>query len=92
MWSQFRVLDVTDLTASAWEEDSKINTATLDTSAMQGADNQKADVPGEMTAPTFSYKSDHESPTRISSPLASRHSDSAHSALRYRLHSSQATP
>ena len=52
---QFRVLDVSDSTASAWENDDKVNTATLDTNAIEGADNDNVDVPGEMTAPTFSY-------------------------------------
>jgi TRAP transporter TAXI family solute receptor len=52
---QFRILDVSNSTASAWEDDNKVNTATLDTTQLQGADNDNVDVPGEMTAPTFSY-------------------------------------
>ena len=52
---QFRILDVSDSTASAWEDDDKVLTSTLDTSGLEGADKENVDVPGEISAPTFSY-------------------------------------
>jgi TRAP transporter TAXI family solute receptor len=52
---QFRVLDVQDSTASAWESDEKVLTTDVDMTVMEGADNENVDVPDEITIPSFSY-------------------------------------
>jgi TRAP-type uncharacterized transport system substrate-binding protein len=52
---QFRVLDVQDSTASAWESDDKVLTTDVDMTVMEGADKENVDVPDEITIPSFSY-------------------------------------
>ncbi|MXR51929.1 C4-dicarboxylate ABC transporter substrate-binding protein [Halovenus sp. WSH3] len=52
---QFRVLDVQDSTASAWEDDDKILSQTIDMTQLEGSDKENVDVPNEVAAPTFSY-------------------------------------
>lgn len=51
----FRILDVGDETESAWEDDEDLLSQTLDTSLLEGADNDDVQVPGDVAAPTFSY-------------------------------------
>lgn len=52
---EFRVLDVTDETAQAWDDDDTLLAQPLDTSDLEGADNDDVHVPGEIPCPTFSY-------------------------------------
>ena len=51
----FRVLGVTDDTASAWNDEDSLLIQNLDTTAMEGADNDNVDVPGDLACPTFAY-------------------------------------
>jgi TRAP-type uncharacterized transport system substrate-binding protein len=51
----FRVLDVSDETASAWDDEDSLLVQDLDTTTMEGADNDNVDVPGDLPSPTFAY-------------------------------------
>ena len=52
---EFRILDVEDATADAWNDDDTLLVQDLDTEDLEGADNDHVDVPGEIPCPTFAY-------------------------------------
>lgn len=52
---EFRILDVTEETESAWNNEDSLLIQDLDTNQMEGADNDDIHVPGELPCPSFSY-------------------------------------